>query len=1261
MTENTRKAQLEVGLDASGFKRGAQDVADTAQKLGRDVQQAGAGAGKAFEGIGQGAEQASQKADRATKRLIDSIQRTTVAAEAGGRSTAAYYETLANQKGINADALRPYLDRLRQVEKAQVATGQAMQGTEISARQMQNALRGVPAQFTDIATSLASGQQPLTVFLQQGGQLKDMFGGAGPAARALGGYIAGLINPLTVAAAAAGGLFLAWKAGGDEITRLNQAVILSGQQLGLTAGYLQDVAASVAAVGAGTQGAATEFLQSLAANARVGAGDLERFTAAALNMARVGGPAVEDSAKAFAELGREPLKASLKLTEQYNYLTKATYEQIKALEDVGRNTEAAAIAQNAYFDFLDQRVPQMEAQLNSIGRAWLYIKKEAASAIGALKGIGRDDTATDQLAKVREQINELQKAGQTRYVFGPTMDELRQREANLQETLRLQSRSAELDGQRASQVRAITAWDKESDKYLTKRVQMERELARVRKLGQDAGKDPADVAKLEREIRAKYAERRASGSAGDPFAADRAAAKDWADAYQRFASLAGDAEGKVQGLSRAQGELVQYLQSPAYQAMAEPARQLVLQQAYAAIGAEQLAAAQKESAKISAEAAREYTRWLEEMQRGAQQVDKQAQALRDEAAAQALVIPGYRSLEQAIVMVEIARLRERQAAVLGNEDAVLAIEREIQAREKLIAEIAKRDTRKAAEEANKATLEEWRRTTEKISDSLTDALMRGFEDGKGFARNLRDTVVNMFRTMVLRPVVQAIVNPVAAVLGGGLGASGSAAANITGQAGGAGSVAQSVQQLYSAISGSFSKIGTDVAMAADRIGEWLVTNTTGTLNRAGGTLMEYAGQIGAGAEVVAGAAAGMGLRRAVGRGYEISSGYSTFQDIGVAVASAIGGPVMGAIAGAVAGLVNRAFGRGPKTAYEQGIEGTFGAGDATGMAYSDWIKKGGWFRSDKRGTDRTPWDADMSAALDAGASAVLQQTTAWAAALQLPADRLGEITSSFKIKFTDDAEANKAAIADAINGYGATLAEAYGDILRPLQKFGENLGDTLGRVSTLQVFSENLNELGGVFSRVAGLGIDVRESFISMAGGMDALMANAMGFVQNYYSREEIAGLKGSEIQRALLDAGIANAGQISSRADFRALVDGTDVSTEAGRQQLATLLSLSGAFVSVADYMAETGSSLAQVAAQAPESGSLASLISPMQQQTDATNLLTDGMGALRSSIDRMIDILRNGGQVFGNAGQAAPVVARPPEVDTGDYMAYFQTQGGA
>ena len=61
----------------------------------------------------------------------------------------------------------------------------------------------------------------------------------------------------------------------------------------------------------------------------------------------------------------------------------------------------------------------------------------------------------------------------------------------------------------------------------------------------------------------------------------------------------------------------------------------------------------------------------------------------------------------------------------------------------------------------KRSQEDWLRLTEGIGNSLTDALLRGFESGADFAQNFVDTLRNMFRTLVLRPVIQAIVAPVA--------------------------------------------------------------------------------------------------------------------------------------------------------------------------------------------------------------------------------------------------------------------------------------------------------------------------------------------------------------------------------------------------------------------------------------------------------------------------------------------------------------------
>jgi phage-related minor tail protein len=97
----------------------------------------------------------------------------------------------------------------------------------------------VPAQITDIVSGLATGQRPLSVLLQQGGQLKDMFGGIVPAAKALGSSLFALINPATLLAGAAVALFAAWKSGSDEQVAFQKAIINTGNYAGYTAQQLQ--------------------------------------------------------------------------------------------------------------------------------------------------------------------------------------------------------------------------------------------------------------------------------------------------------------------------------------------------------------------------------------------------------------------------------------------------------------------------------------------------------------------------------------------------------------------------------------------------------------------------------------------------------------------------------------------------------------------------------------------------------------------------------------------------------------------------------------------------------------------------------------------------------------------------------------------------------------------------------------------------------------------------------------------------------------
>jgi lambda family phage tail tape measure protein len=279
----------------------------------------------------------------------------------------------------------------------------------LTAKQLAANLRGVPAQFTDIATSLAAGQNPLTVFLQQGGQLKDMFGGLGPAARALGGYVLGLINPFTVAAAAAAALALAYKQGSDEATAFERALTLSGNAAGTTGDQLASTAQNVSRA-VGTIGAAAGVLAQLASSSRIPASSFDMIAVAALKMQEATGKAAEETVKDFEKLAKDPVKAVKELNDSMNFLTTSTYAQIEALQRQGDAQGAANLAEQAYAEALTTRANKIRGDLGYVESAWLTVKNAAKEAWDAFLDIGRESTLEQKLKTLNDRLQDIANA-----------------------------------------------------------------------------------------------------------------------------------------------------------------------------------------------------------------------------------------------------------------------------------------------------------------------------------------------------------------------------------------------------------------------------------------------------------------------------------------------------------------------------------------------------------------------------------------------------------------------------------------------------------------------------------------------------------------------------------------------------------------------------------------------------------------------------------------------------------------------------------
>ncbi|MDH5829797.1 phage tail length tape measure family protein [Luteimonas sp. M1R5S18] len=396
------------------------------------------------------------------------------------------------------------LEKLAQAgDKAAVATqaqGKAYKQTALSAAQLTAAQRQLPMQFTDIATGLASGQKPLQVLLQQGGQLKDAFGGVGAALRATASYVVGLINPFTLAAGAVGGLVLAFTQMEERQNSIDRALILTGRYSREAADALRDYSRELDGIAGVTAGSAARAIAEVAATGRFTAEQFRTVTTAAETWRVATGTAVEDTVKQFARLQDDPVKAVLELNRTYNFLTESTYDQIRALQAQGRDVDAATKAIEAYANAINTRAPRIAAEVGAISSAFRGLGRIAGETWDqVVEGM---DNALDQM---------IARAGQ----FGGLPGLLLQSSALGLQRAGGRGGSDRPDfsnvttGPIVDSARAIADqdWQRSAIRYATEREKLERDIAEARRQGTAAGRSEAEIQARIAAIQADYARR----------------------------------------------------------------------------------------------------------------------------------------------------------------------------------------------------------------------------------------------------------------------------------------------------------------------------------------------------------------------------------------------------------------------------------------------------------------------------------------------------------------------------------------------------------------------------------------------------------------------------------------------------------------------------------------------------------------------------------------------------------------------------------
>lgn len=440
----------------------------------------------------------------AFKRLADQ-QKDLDSAKASGMLSSARYDELSAS--------------LANTRKQMEITQDAMKKTGVTSRAMAYQMRMIPAQMTDIVVSLASGQAPITVLLQQGGQLKDMFGGIGPAIKGVGTYVAGLINPFTLAAAAVGVLGLAYYKGSQEQDEFYKSLVLTGNQVGKTSGQLADIASRVSTTTNATTGAAASVLNQLVSSGKVAGDSLESVTAAIVKISDATGIATDKLVDDYNNIAADPVAAITKLNDQYHFLTLATYNQVKALQDEGNQQEAARIAADAYANTMQQRATDIQDNLGYLEKAWNSITGAAKGAWDAMLGVGREQSLQSRLEDATKRANDA-RGGMVSNLFGkPGWQSDAEAEVNiLQSVIDLQGdltkASAEASKEEQKRISIQQEADNANQQFLTNADRRNKAIQQQQKF-LDAGAISADqYAKNVSHINEMYKDPKVSGSSG---------------------------------------------------------------------------------------------------------------------------------------------------------------------------------------------------------------------------------------------------------------------------------------------------------------------------------------------------------------------------------------------------------------------------------------------------------------------------------------------------------------------------------------------------------------------------------------------------------------------------------------------------------------------------------------------------------------------------------------------------------------------------
>jgi len=1034
----------------------------------------------------------------------------------------------------------------------------------------------------------------------------------------------GMGGAFAVATAGAAAFAVAADRGHAEMRAMDNALQTTSGYAGMTRGQMVQLAEEMTRTSALTIGQSKQVVTELVASGRIGAQSLGTVAKLAGDYAAATGQDIDQVAPKLVQLFESPAKAAETLNQQMHFLAVAQIEHIRALERDGQLSEAQLYLAQQLTDHL----PKQTENLGYLERAWTSLKKGASAAWDAMLGVGRTQTLEERLAEAQQAVLDAGRRGNNIAAKAAAAEF-----ARIKTEMDRRQGDASGKGQDAAFNEQAQALDKLANSY--------------KSVGMQMADKRADAARLN----AAMKELRERGEEGS-------------DTYKKYASALGEANRQISEMGKkdqAQDKLSSAITALQFE-QAQLGRTAEQQAYYNALKQSGISANSKyaptilknvqalEQAKaVQIAFDREFDSAIKQQEEMVKAYDKkdeaaqqQTQRMQQELDQLIAANEAYGLGKVGLADLTVARLDDALAAAKltdANSKATAELEKQLDIAKKLVGEYRRGEALDASSKAAKQTEDDWKRAGQEIERSLTDALMRGFESGKDFGSNLVDALKNMFKTLVLRPIIQPIAQAGASMVLGAFGMPG--AANASSGSGGMLGSASNVASLYnmgSGLAGGFS-IGS-------QLGSLATFGTTAGNVVSGGMILEgsqTAAMIAAqgGAEF----AGGTTLVAGTGMGSGIGATLAAIPGWGWAAMAALAILGSGALKqkpneweqvdinpdADLAGRIKATHGSSAllktdsglnlgatwkRTSGEQakaalaamsGIDATLygltGA-DMTGKlggAYG-YNKKGGGFLANGK-------------AVGSMDEVMAQFTRDWVSA----ADTVSALNKDLVATVTGSAEEVLKKTVAIVSMTQADMDKLFGESItaekfKAVARSGEGAGDAFARLAPIFATTSHAAKVMGatveqMFGQSGLAGTAGRENLVKQAGGSDALNSLLGDYQNAYFTDAEKLKLATDSVAAAFEKAGKT---MPATKAEYRATMEDMaksgDLATESGAKLYAELLKLAPAFAQVQDAAAAARQSLIDNATAAVDAAR-----GKLQTAYDAE------AGALQSVIDKM------------------------------------------